>query len=188
VGCSRFRLTSASIDDLIVWAQANDSDDGDAMREVLRRFVPLARRLAWRYANRSATVDDLTNAALVAGVTCVRRHRPSRGGFSMYMRSYMRGAVLRELKRLSSEDVLTGDGHVDAADRSDPASVGVWGDGDLADAVAQLSPAQQRLLAMRYVTDLPLKEIAAVTGCTVPAVSQRLGTAHAAVRRELAAA
>jgi len=53
-----------------------------------------------------------------------------------------------------------------------------WGGGVVADLMITLSPSQRRIAELRYSEDAELATIAAETGTSVPAVSQRLSTMH----------
>ena len=56
--------------------------DGDAVarEELVRRFLPMARRLAWRYRRGGEPLDDLVQVASVALVKALERfdHEPRR--------------------------------------------------------------------------------------------------------------
>jgi RNA polymerase sigma factor (sigma-70 family) len=183
-----------SLDHLIEKAQSSDLDDTGPMNEIIRRFEPLADRLA-RHATRSRYLhDDLRNAARVALVRAVRRHKPQQLGFPAFAEIYMRGAVRREYERWlpperedeSATPAFVPGGHdVDEVvlDRLSP-----WGAGVVATVVGGLAPSQKWIAQLRYVEDAPLERIAAVTGTTSSAVSQRLATIHRAVAAALAAA
>jgi RNA polymerase sigma factor (sigma-70 family) len=157
------------------------------MGEITRRFVPLARQIAWNLGRRATVTDDLFNAALFAVVTAVRRHRPGHPGFARFVATYMRGAGLREMTRWSTPEILVGHEPVEVVDHREPVGVRPWGDGEVAHAIARVQERHQHLLALRYVADLRLKDIASTANCTTAAVSQRLRTAHAAVASEIRA-
>jgi RNA polymerase sigma-B factor len=73
-------------------------EDGDlaARDELIRRCLPLARRLALRYARTSEPLDDLLQVASIGLIKAVDRYDPSRGAaFS----SFAVPSILGELKR-----------------------------------------------------------------------------------------
>ena len=88
----------------VVGAGAPDSElfaaahDGDAVarEELVRRFLPMARRLAWRYRRGGESADDLVQVASLALVKAIERFDPGRGvpfsGFAV-------PTIVGELKR-----------------------------------------------------------------------------------------
>jgi RNA polymerase sigma factor (sigma-70 family) len=176
--------------DLITQAQAASADDSSVMNALLRRFSPLASKIAQALTDDAALRDDLANAALIGLTRAVRHHDLGREGFVTYATRYMRGEARRELERWVATPKALPIDHPAVLALPAPAdsSGSGWGDGRVAGVVATLSRPQQRLLHLRYVEDAPLKLIAAAGGTSVPAVSQRLATAHRAVARLLSAA
>ena len=178
-----------SPDGLVAIAQASSSDDSLAMEQIIRRFRPLARRLARATGADWHSRNDLENAAYLALVTAVRRHDVKRVGFPSFAETYMRGAVWREYRRLVSEHETFGKGPpcVDGEATSPSAEEVVherlapWGRNDLARAIADLSVSQRQIVIRRYVDDAPLASIAEEVGTSSAAVSQRLSTIHRVV-------
>ncbi len=184
--------TSAGLDFLLRKAQASDLDDTFAMNEIVRRFEPLADRLAKRATKNSTLQEDLRNAARLALVRAVRRHDLDRAGFPAYAEFYMRGAVNREhqhwLPPLPEEVQGLAPEPASAKEGADVAEVveerlAPWGDGDVATAMAGLNPSQRRIAVMRYIEDAPLERIAEATGTSCSAVSQRIATVHRSIAR-----
>jgi RNA polymerase sigma factor (sigma-70 family) len=180
---------------LLTAARTSASDNTPAMNTIIRRFDGHARGIARKLTNDHSLRDDLANAARLGLVRAVRRHDGRRIGFSSFADRYMRGAALRRLAELTrrSADATIVPLDVDQhAPRTDPIGayeerLALWGEGEVANAVATLTDAQQRLFVMRYVLDAQLTDIAAADGTTVSAASQRLKTAHKAVALAIAA-
>lgn len=186
--------SSTSLDFLLRRAQASDLDDTFAMNEIVRRFDPLADRLARRATGGEAIRDDLRNSARLALVCAVRRHDLDCAGFPAYAEYYMRGAVTREHQRwlppVAGEDREVPLDPTPAAESVDIAEIVVerlapWGDGDVAEAMAELTPPQRRIASMRYAEDAPLGRIATATGTSRSAVSQRIATIHRGISRKV---
>jgi RNA polymerase sigma factor (sigma-70 family) len=184
----------SSIEDLVVAAQASDTDDALAMTEIVRRFEGLAVNICAPIKAPANLWDDLLNAARFGLVQAVRHH-DGQPGFPNFAKLYMRGAALRELDRWIVPEIAGSE----AVDRirshrypSDPIGKLInlrapWGDGRVAAAIAELSDGQKQIIDLRYGQDLPVKEIATVVGTSAPAVSQRLATIHRHVALALAA-
>jgi RNA polymerase sigma factor (sigma-70 family) len=186
-------LDEVPLQDLVVIAQADQSNCSAAMNEIVRRFQGRAVYLATTLTSRTSVHDDLVQVALMALVKAVRRHDPKRAGFVTYARRYMLGAAMRVLK-IEAEaecDSLSGPTTLAAAEaRKAPIpepGLHAWGFGAAGRIVRGLSNRQQELLTQRYIDDSTLAEIAAIGGTSVSAVSQRLATAHRVIRTRLVA-
>lgn len=188
---------TVSLTTLITDAQSLEADDSPAMNEILRRFQGLAARVAQRLTNDTSLRGDLANAALYGLVRAVRKHDGRVEGFIAYASKYMRGAALRELARMvpdTDSDLFL----VPFAEHQDEGATEEindlidlklcpWGTGIIAMVIEDLTDGQRRIVTLRYVDDQPLAQIAAVTGTTVSAVSQRLSTIHCSVEVAIAA-
>lgn len=182
------------LDLLLRKAQASDLDDTFAMNEIIRRFEPLADRLAKQATDNQTLQEDLRNAARLVLVRAVRRHDLGRAGFPAYAEFYMRGAINREHQSWLpprpeevhglAPDPMSAEEETDVADIVEE-RLAPWGDGDVANAMAALSPTQRRIVAMRYIEDAPLERIADATGTSGPAVSQRIATVHRNIARRV---
>jgi len=75
-------------------------DRDPAIREeLLRRFLPLARRLAASYANSSEPLDDLVQVATLALIVAIDRFEPDRGfGFRTFAIPTITGALKRHFR------------------------------------------------------------------------------------------
>ncbi len=70
--------------------------DTRAREELVKRYLPLARRLALRYVNTPESLEDLVQVASVGLLNAIDRFDPSRGiGFT----GYATPTILGELKR-----------------------------------------------------------------------------------------
>ncbi|WP_329467201.1 SigB/SigF/SigG family RNA polymerase sigma factor [Streptomyces sp. NBC_01431] len=81
------------------FARINTLDEGperDALREdLVAQWLPMARRLAGRYRNRGADLEDLYQVAAMGLVKAVDRYEAARGAFE----SYAIPTITGELKR-----------------------------------------------------------------------------------------
>lgn len=87
-------LSKASVEQLAVrWQQGRDSRARDVLFE---RFLPLARKLASRYANRHEPLEDLIQVASVGLLGAIERFDPERG---VRFPAFAVPTILGELKR-----------------------------------------------------------------------------------------
>jgi RNA polymerase sigma factor (sigma-70 family) len=193
MGNSVADLGETQLDEILIAAQNDASDDSEAMNEIVRRFQRRAANLARTLTRRAEVHDDLQQAALIALVTAVRRHDPTRAGFVTYAGGYMLGAARRELSNWTgqmpdslSEPSVWAAACAVAAVSPEP-GLHCWGYGRAACAVSGLPERQRVLLHRRYVEDVLLTVMAVEAGTSVPAVSQRLALARRAVAARLAA-
>lgn len=71
----------------------------EARDELIRRYMPLARRLAWRYQGRGESLDDLTQVAYLGLVKAGDRFEPRRGvKFSTYATATIAGELKRHFR------------------------------------------------------------------------------------------
>jgi len=82
--------------ELLLFERYHEHGDVAARDELIRRCLPLARRLASRYARGSEPIDDLLQVASIGLIKAVDRFDPTRGtAFS----SFAVPSILGELKR-----------------------------------------------------------------------------------------
>ncbi|MDI1290682.1 MAG: sigma-70 family RNA polymerase sigma factor [bacterium] len=77
------------------------SADERAEDDLIRSFLPLARRLAGRFRGPGAEYEDLAQVASLALVKAARRFEPSRGEFGVYVSVTIVGELKRYLRDLS---------------------------------------------------------------------------------------
>jgi len=74
----------------------HDERDSDARDELVRRFIPFARKLALRYVHSREPLDDLVQVACVGLLKALERFEPGRG---KKFTTYAAPTILGELKR-----------------------------------------------------------------------------------------
>jgi RNA polymerase sigma-B factor len=72
------------------------AQDAGLLEEIVRRFEPLARSVARRYAARGEPIEDLTQVAMMGLLKAINRFDPGRG---FAFTSYATPTMLGELKR-----------------------------------------------------------------------------------------
>ncbi len=91
-------VAGAGTTDAELFAAAHDGDSV-ARDALVGRFLPMARRLAWRYRRAGEPMDDLVQVASVALVKALERFDPSRGvPFSGYAIPTIVGELKRHLR------------------------------------------------------------------------------------------
>ncbi|WP_324741859.1 sigma-70 family RNA polymerase sigma factor [Tsuneonella sp. CC-YZS046] len=76
---------------------------GDGVSEIVQRFMPMVRRLAWHLhgsCGPDIDPDDLMQAGFVALTECAQRHvGPNFEGFAAYAKTRVKGAMIDLLRR-----------------------------------------------------------------------------------------
>ncbi len=83
---------------LIACKDASPAERRRLEDEVVRAHLPLARRLARRYARTSIDVDDLTQVANLALIKAMRGFNPEAGAFEPYAHATIHGELKRYLR------------------------------------------------------------------------------------------
>ncbi|GGT23685.1 SigB/SigF/SigG family RNA polymerase sigma factor [Streptomyces chromofuscus] len=66
--------------------------------EVLRAWLPMAHRIAWRYRDRGESTDDLRQVAALGLLKAIRRFDPARGPFEPFAIPTIRGELRRHFR------------------------------------------------------------------------------------------
>lgn len=76
---------------------------GQAVPELVERFLPMVRKLAWHLHGSNAPgiePEDLMQTGLVALTECAQRHQgPTVDGFAAYAKIRVKGAMIDQLRR-----------------------------------------------------------------------------------------
>jgi len=179
--------TDQSLDNLVAAAQSAATDDTAAMAAILNRFEALALSIARSLTSDWSLQPDAAQGARLGLVKAVRAHRLGTPGFPAYAKRYMKGAALRILTAMHSQDVSVdpiGYLFVDRAPRDERTDTIV----EVIDLIAVLTPEQQAMTTAHYIGDVSLADMARDLGISKPAVSQRFTTIHRALRPVVEAA
>jgi RNA polymerase sigma-B factor len=85
--------------DRLLFRRYHDESDPVDRDDLVRRFMPLARKVAARYAGGNEPYDDLLQVACLALVRAIDRFDPSRGvAFSSFVVPTMRGEIKRHYR------------------------------------------------------------------------------------------
>src|SRR5580704_6408127 len=77
-------------------AAYHDDRDPDARDELVKRFIPFARKLALRYVHSREPLDDLVQVASLGLLNALSRFEP---GLGKKFTSYAAPTIMGELKR-----------------------------------------------------------------------------------------
>jgi RNA polymerase sigma-70 factor (sigma-E family) len=142
--------------------------------------LPSLRRMAAQLVGDAHRGDDLVQQAITKLYTHWRRATQASNLDSYVYRILVR-AFLDE-KRLRWAAVRLG---IEPVDRPDPPTVDVEGRMLLREALAVLPPRQRAAVALRYLADLSVDEVAEILGVSPGTVKSQTHDGLAALRRQL---
>ncbi len=168
---------------------------GDERHRLIEAHLPLARRVARRYAGRGERPDDLAQVGALALVRAVDRCDPSRAQLPAYLARCVEGEILNHLRDRASvvrlprtapgrpaavlalEDELDGAGPTLDDVLLDRAAV--------ATAARGLDDRERWIVLLLFFCDCTQAEAAAQLGLSQPQVSRLLAAAMKKMRRRL---
>lgn len=171
-----------SLDDLIVAAQAETTDDSAAMSEILRRFESAATGIGRSLTTDGHLQQDAAQGARLGLVKAVRRHCAGTPGFPTYAIRYMRGSARRVLAEMRATQETCADPLERGWQEETPPEVPLAPTCEVIDLVGVLTVEQRRLTIAHYVEGMLLTEIADALHVSRSAVTQRLRTVHRTLR------
>lgn len=151
----------------------------DALEAYLIENQAPLYRMAYGYLqNREDALDAVQSAACAA----LEKRRSLRDpeALGTWVRRILHNACMDLLRRRSREAPLT-----EAAERPPDAGPPSLPEDSLSEELARLPPEVQAVLRLRFYEDLPLRDIAAVTGANLSTVKTRLYTGLKRLRIEL---
>ena len=141
----------------------------------------------WRMGLRRAVVEELAQEAFVRAWTHLGAFDPARSAFSTWLFAIARNLALNELGRAGQrlEVACDDDDTPDPACDDDAPAAALdrkRGRAQLHAALGRLAPAQRSVLALSYLSELSVAEVAAIEGIAAGAVKVRLHRARRALR------
>ena len=142
----------------------------------------------WRMGLRRAVVEELAQEAFVRAWTHLGDFQPARSAFSTWLFAIARNLALNELGRAGHRLEIASDEDVAEAACDDTPAAALErkrSRARLHAALGRLAPAQRSVLALSYLSELSMAEVAAIEGIGVGAVKVRLHRAREALRHIL---
>jgi RNA polymerase sigma factor (sigma-70 family) len=131
--------------------------------EVYRRFGPAVR--AYLRSQRLADPDDLLGEVFFQVTRSIESFEGNDDDLRRWVFTIARNRVIDEKRRLARRLRI-----VPPVLDPEPVQPEEGGDEDLVDALRALTPDQREVVVLRFVADLPLEEVAELTGRSVGAV------------------
>lgn len=173
-------------------------DDG-AIASLVERYMPLVLKLvdrSWLSSRIGLTRDDLVSAGSYGLLLAARRFDPSRGvGFGVFARSHIHGALMREINfatkaaGASAEDSFVDPAEVDLDSLPDESGEDAMDSAETAEVRELmeyiLTEPERLVLALYYLEELTLAEVAAVAGGSESSVARTIKSSLARLKAAL---
>jgi RNA polymerase sigma-70 factor (ECF subfamily) len=163
--------------------------DTRAFGHLVRRHQDGVFAFLWRMGLRRALIDELAQETFLRAWTHLASYDPARAAFSTWLLAICRHLALNEISRAShrleraaADDVPDG---ADPADTPPDTLAHHHRRRQLHAALGQLPAAQRSVLALAYLRELSLAEVARIEGISEAAAKQRLHRARLALRQAL---
>ncbi len=139
----------------------------------------------WRMGLRRAVIEELAQETFIRAWTHLGDFQPSRSAFSTWLFAIARNLALNEIDRAGNRREVASDDHAEAPDGADAPPAALERKREqvrVHAALSRLEPAQRSVLALSYLSELSLAEVAAIEGISVGAAKVRLHRARQALR------
>jgi len=175
---------SRGVEQTIAAPAAQAPSDADAEFDALYRA---SRDDVYAYAagllRDRAAAEDVTAAAFERAYRKRRRYNPRRGTRRAWLFGIARNAALDELRRRRRRAELADDVRDDSAEPPDEAAEAALRRAALREAVAELTPRERELVALKFFAGLANAEIADVIGVSESNAGTRLHRVIEKLRR-----
>jgi RNA polymerase sigma-70 factor, ECF subfamily len=179
--------------DLNVFSEADDRvlaeqapSDFEAFAELYRRWLCPVYRFMRSQAPDDATAEDLTAHVFFKALSSAETYR-GEGSYSAWLFRIAHNSLSTWRQRAGRSAVVTEDIPEEVDPTPSPASQVIVSEarGLVWDTVAQLPPAQREVVALRYIQDFTIEEVADITRRSRGAVRILLHRARARLRKAL---
>jgi RNA polymerase sigma-70 factor (ECF subfamily) len=159
--------------------------NGEAFDELVRRHQPRLLRLAGRFFRRPELIEEVVQEAFLKAYTCLKGFRGDRP-FGHWLTRIAVNASYDQLRRQRArpETALDDASVLDllASPDGTESEVARITAGQL---LARLSPEERLVLTLTVLENLPVKDVAGLTGWSIPNVKVRAFRARRKLRRVL---
>jgi RNA polymerase sigma-70 factor (ECF subfamily) len=158
--------------------------DGDALAEIYDTYAPLIYAYIYRRVQNAPLAEDLTGEVFLRMLQAARHKETWHTSFRGWLYRVAHNLVVDHFRRQPAQEPLALDDWVLADDHSPEAEVAErMSRQALRDAIEQLTPDQQQVLALRFGQQLTAREVGETIGKSVSAVEALQHRALAALRR-----
>jgi RNA polymerase sigma-70 factor, ECF subfamily len=154
----------------------------DDLRIAFHDYKDAIYQFAWHMTNSSSAAEDILQEVFLTALRDRKRFEPGRGELRFFLLGIARNLALNRFRNEKRWTILDETEFVSSPVEWD----GFDAAGALAAAVQQLPPLQREVLILSTYEELPLSEIAQLTGAEVGAVKARLHRARESLKRMLA--
>ena len=168
---------------------ARSRTDMAAFGELYDFYLPRIYGYVQRRVGERSVAEDLTATTFERALAALRRGGFRNDSFGGWLYRVATNAVVdhvRQSQRLVPLDDGTNDGAADPDERADGALQAALARDELQRAFARLTPAQRRVLTLRFLDDLDAAAASAVLGCSRNTFAARLHRALEALRGAMA--
>ena len=159
--------------------------DRQAYARLIARYQDSVFAFLWRMGLRRAVIEELAQESFVRAWTHLGDFQPARSAFSTWLFAISRNLALNEIGRAGHrlEVAVDDDAETASCDDTPPAALErKRSRAQLHAGLGRLDAAQRSVLALCYLSELSLAEVAAIEGISIGAVKVRLHRARQALR------
>lgn len=166
-------LSDAELVDRAQAGQGNLATGGDAVRELYDRYHKPIFRYLWARVSDRHLAEDLTGDVFTRMVTALPRYRSSAGTFQAWLYRIAHNLLIDHYRKDRNKREIPLDdieylGHPDHSPEQ-ATEQGMFIE-QVRRGLQELDSVQQEILALRFISDLPLQEVATIMGKSVGAV------------------
>lgn len=158
-----------------------------ALEELVRRHVPRVRALVYPMVLDPWAADDLTQEVFLRAVRGLASFN-GRAQFSTWLYRIAMNTAYTFLERRNRSPVLLAELPELATERDGPAELAMRQElgGEIAEALAELSPKLRAAIVLTVIEQLSVPEAARIEGCTTATMYWRVHEARKLLKRRLA--